>query len=130
MSGSSNTKLLPRLKEASEFRKWKKVIKLHFERNGWLGIVEGREEPPEDSKDVEKYEKRQAGAFSDLVVCLEGEIRDFVLEFDTVAEAWSNLIETMELGVDAELTRVTEELEKLKLGSSVLETVTKVRGLY
>ena len=87
--GKDKKDLPPKLKSTTDYRVWSKLMKLHFIRHGNWGIVSGTELRPklDQKEEVDKFERRNAGALADLLLCLTGKIRDLALEYDNVSEA-------------------------------------------
>ena len=86
-------------------------MKLHFIRHGNWSIVSGTELRPklDRKEEVDKFERRNAGALADLLLCLTGKIRDLALEYDNVSEAWQVVTQLCGVKEENELQAVEEE---------------------
>eukprot|EP00924_Labyrinthula_sp_SR-Ha-C_P015404 augustus_masked-scaffold_71-processed-gene-0.56-mRNA-1 protein AED:1.00 eAED:1.00 QI:0/0/0/0/1/1/3/0/525 len=104
-------------------------MKLHFLRMATWGIVTGARTVPEDTKELEKFERQAAGAFSDLVRYVGGDLEDLCLMFESLQEAWKELQLVCVTSEDVKLQEAERELEQLEAGPDVLLTVTKFKAL-
>ncbi len=109
------------LTRASEYRKWKKLMKLHFVRNGRWKIVDGSDRDATDEK--------KASVFCDILSCIKGELRNLVLEYDDPSEAWSALEKICYVSDEDELLNAQQELENLRLEKSLVDTVFKMKAI-
>eukprot|EP00924_Labyrinthula_sp_SR-Ha-C_P015409 snap_masked-scaffold_71-processed-gene-0.21-mRNA-1 protein AED:1.00 eAED:1.00 QI:0/-1/0/0/-1/1/1/0/146 len=127
MELSQKVELPSKLTEAKNYATWAKKMKLHFLRTATWGIVTGARTVPEDPKELEKFERQTAGAFSDLVRCVGGDLEDLCLMFESVQEAWKELQLVCVTSDDVKLQEAERELEQLEAGPDVLLTVTKFK---
>ena len=107
-------------------------MKLHFIRHGNWGIVSGTELRPklDQKEEVDKFERRNAGALADLLLCLTGKIRDLALEYDNVSEAWQVVTQLCGVKEENELQAVEEEIEQLKFEDTALSLLSTLKALY
>eukprot|EP00924_Labyrinthula_sp_SR-Ha-C_P011592 augustus_masked-scaffold_17-processed-gene-2.6-mRNA-1 protein AED:1.00 eAED:1.00 QI:0/0/0/0/1/1/3/0/357 len=102
-------------------------MKLHFLRTATWGIMTGARTVPEDPKELKKFERQTAGAFSDLVRCVEGDLEDLCLMFESVQEALKELQLVCVASENVKLQEAERDLEQLEAGPDVLLTVTKFK---
>eukprot|EP00924_Labyrinthula_sp_SR-Ha-C_P012099 snap_masked-scaffold_26-processed-gene-3.55-mRNA-1 protein AED:1.00 eAED:1.00 QI:0/0/0/0/1/1/2/0/95 len=95
MELSQKVELPSKLTDAKNYATWAKKMKLHFLRTATWGIVTGARTVPEDPKELEKFERQAAGAFSDL----------------SVQEAWKELQLVCVTSEDVKLQEAECELE-------------------
>eukprot|EP00924_Labyrinthula_sp_SR-Ha-C_P003340 snap_masked-scaffold_15-processed-gene-6.8-mRNA-1 protein AED:1.00 eAED:1.00 QI:0/-1/0/0/-1/1/1/0/411 len=126
MELSQKVELPSRLIDAKNYATWAKKMKLHFSRTATWGIVTGTRTVP-DPKEFEKFERQAAGAFSDLVRCVGGDLEDLCLMFESFQEAWKELQLVCATSEDVKLQEAERELEQLEAGPDVLLTVTKFK---
>eukprot|EP00924_Labyrinthula_sp_SR-Ha-C_P011730 snap_masked-scaffold_17-processed-gene-6.16-mRNA-1 protein AED:1.00 eAED:1.00 QI:0/0/0/0/1/1/2/0/130 len=123
MKLSQKVELPSRLTDAKNYAAWAKKMKLHFSCTATWGIVTGTRAVPEDPKELEKFERQAAGAFSDL----GGDLEDLCLMFESLQEAWKELQLVCVTSEDVKLQEAERELEQLEAGPDVLLTVTKLK---
>ena len=76
--------LPPKLSNPKFYREWKVQMKLHFMRFGVWELVTGGEERPTEAKELQKYERRVAGAHCDLLLSLAGDLKKLALTQETL----------------------------------------------
>ena len=106
-------------------------MKLHFIRHGNWSIVSGTElrPKPDRKEEVDKFERRNAGALADLLLCLSGKIRDLALAYDNVSEAWQVVTQMGGVKEENELQAVEEQIEQLKFEDTALSLLSTLKAL-
>ena len=122
--------LPPKLSNPTSYREWKVQMKLHFMRYGVWKLVEGGEERPTEDKELQRYERRLAGAHCDLLLSLAGDLKKLALAQETLSGAWAALESACNLAEEVELHRVEAEIESFKGAGSVLMSTTKLQSLF
>ena len=100
-------------------------MKLHFFRHG----TELRPKP-DRKEEVDKFERRNAGALADLLLCLSGKIRHLALEYDNVSEAWQVVTQLCGVKEKNELQAVEEQIEQVKFDDTALSLLSTLKVLY
>ena len=122
--------LPPKLANPTSYREWRVQMKLHFKRHGVWRLVEGLEEKPTETEEIAKFERREAGAHCDLLLCLAGDLKKLALAHDTLSDTWLALENACNLADEVELHRVEEEIERFSGAGSVLMSTTKLQSLF
>ena len=122
--------LPPKLSNPTSYREWKVQMKLHFMRYGVWKLVKGGEERPTEDKELQKYERRLAGAHCDLLLSLDGDLKKLALAQDTLSGAWVALESACNLAEEVELHQVEAEIESFRGAGSVLMSTTKLQSLF
>ena len=122
--------LPPKLATAGTYREWKIQMQLHFRRHGVWELVTGEERKPAEPAEIQKWERRQAGAHCDLLLCLGGDLKKLALAHQTLSSAWTAVKDACNLADEVELHQIEEEIEKFTGSPSVLITTTKLVSLF
>ena len=120
---------LPKLASYSGYKAWSKQMELHFRAcNSWEIVLQSESRPPAQSSDArEKFDKKSAAAFFDLLSALKRDLKDLALTYDTVGKAWEALKSSCGFANEVELQKLQEEFENLRPERSVYQTLNRFK---
>ena len=135
-NGEEKSKSLPpKLQKLTEFPLWKTRMILHFRAENTWSIVSRVEARPAGNDEaalaaITKYNIRAAKAFADLLKCLGENFLTLAATFETVSEAWDELLILCEVSNSQKIYSLQSAIDSFEFSEPATSSLVKLKTLF